>query len=140
MFCFCPGIFLIFLPILYQMAAYAVLSVFISPKCYCWIINKHIMEFRINLFGKVLLYVKISGMFFFMLIFSLFCKVSFRSVKSTLPICLFKLSSFYFLSKHFYFITSQSLFYSSSIEHIVFNLKVCLYCLYYFLMDWDILI
>ena len=58
-----------------------------------------------NMFGSVLLYVNTSGMFFLLLFFSLFYKSSFRSIKSTFHICLFKLSSLYFLSKSFYFIT-----------------------------------
>ena len=52
-----------------------------------------------DMFGSVLLYVNASGMFFLLLLFSLFCKSSFRSIKSTFSICLFKLSSLYFLSK-----------------------------------------
>ena len=44
-----------------------------------------------NMFGSVQLYVNNSGIFFLLLIFSLFCKILFCSIKST-SICLFKLS------------------------------------------------
>ena len=64
--------------------------------------------------------------------FSLFCKSSFRSIKPTFSICLFKLYSLYFLFKIFCFITAQFLWYSSSVEHIAFNFNVWLYAILFF--------
>ena len=62
-----------------------------------------------DMFGRVQFYVNISGMFFLLLLFSLFCKSSFCSIKLTFSICLFRLSSLYFLSGSFCFITAQFL-------------------------------
>ena len=81
-----------------------------------------------DVFGSILLYVKTSGMYFLLLIFSLFCKTAFHSIKSTFSICLFKLS-LHFLSKSFSFITAV-LWYSSSVKDIAFNLNVWLFSTY----------
>ena len=53
--------------------------------------------------------------FFLQLLFSLSCRSTFHSIRSTFSICLFKSSSLYFLSKCFCLITAQFLSYSSSL-------------------------
>ena len=73
--------------------------------------------------GSVPFYVNTSGIFFLLLIFSLFFKSSFVQLSQT---CLFKLTSLYFFPKVFFFLTAQYLWYSSSVEHIIFNLNVWL--------------